>query len=267
MSQKIKIIVSGAGGKMGRETVKAIRQTPDLELVGAVDLKMAGMDAGEVAGIGPIGVAITSDLAKTVHATRAQIVVDFTHPTSAAKNIEAALMNGAHAVVGTTGIKEADIKKLTLISAKTGKSCLIAPNFALGAVLLMQFAQNAGRYFPDVEIIELHHEKKADAPSGTALHTADVIALARKGKAAPDISKESVKGVRGGLRSGVRVHSVRLPGLVAHEEVIFGAQGQTLTLRHDTTSREAFMPGVLLAIRAAFSLKGLKVGLENLLEL
>ncbi|OGC23993.1 hypothetical protein A3J90_02015 [candidate division WOR-1 bacterium RIFOXYC2_FULL_37_10] len=224
---KIKVIVNGARGKMGIETVKAVSKENDLELV-------AELDMGD-------------DLVKAIKDKQAQVVVDFTHPTTAFSNIKNILESGAHAVVGTTGITAEDLKKIEDICAKTKKNCLVAPNFAIGAVLMMQFSKEAAAYMQDVEIIEFHHPQKADKPSGTAIKTAKMI-------------KEVI-----GEDKEVPIHAVRLPGLVAHQEVIFGGLSQTLTIRHDTINRESFMPGVILGIRKIGSQNGLVYGLEKIL--
>jgi len=217
----IKVIVNGAKGKMGQEVVKAIQKEADLALVGQTDLG--------------------DDLAKAIKATQAEVVVDFTHPRSVMENVRTILENGAHGVIGTTGLTKENLEEIKKLCEKNKVSCLVAPNFAIGAVLMMQFAKEAIKYFPQAEIIEMHHESKADKPSGTALKTMEAM-----GKEVP-------------------IHSVRLPGLVAHQEVIFGGLGQTLTIRHDSLSRESFMPGVMLAIRKVKTLNGLVYGLEKIL--
>ncbi|MGB9612743.1 MAG: 4-hydroxy-tetrahydrodipicolinate reductase [Candidatus Margulisiibacteriota bacterium] len=218
---KIRVIVNGAKGKMGQEVVRAVQKELDLELVGQTDLG--------------------DNLAEVIKSTQAEVVVDFTHPKSVMDNIRVILSNGAHGVIGTTGITKENIKEIEILCERNGVNCLVAPNFAIGAVLMIQFAKEAIKYFPHAEIIELHHETKLDAPSGTALKTAEAM-----GKEVP-------------------IHSVRLPGLVAHQEVIFGGLGQTLTIRHDSISRESFMPGVILAIKKIKGLKGLTYGLEKIL--
>ncbi len=218
---KIRVIVNGAKGRMGAETVKAVSADPDLELVAETDLG--------------------DDLSETIINTKAEVVVDFTIPKVALSNVKQIITAGAHAVVGTTGLTQADLKDLGSLCAKNNVNCLVAPNFAIGAVLMMKFAKAAVKYMPKAEIIELHHDKKLDKPSGTAIKTAHLM-----GKDVP-------------------IHSVRLPGLVAHQEVIFGGVGQTLTIRHDSITRESFMPGVVLAIKKVQSLKGLVYGLEKIL--
>jgi 4-hydroxy-tetrahydrodipicolinate reductase len=249
---------------MGREVVKAVAGDPETELVGAVDVSEVGADAGDLAGIGPRGVAIASDMAAALRSTGAEVVVDFTRAEAAFANAQTALAAGVSPVIGTTGMSPAQIDTLRGLAEQCGTGAIIAPNFALGAVLLMRFAAQAARYLPEVEIIELHHEKKVDAPSGTA---AEMIRDARAPERLPRPTEEfKVEGARGGDFDGIRIHSVRLPGFVAHEEVIFGGVGQTLTLRHDSIDRVSFMPGVLMACKRVRSLKALVYGLEHLLD-
>lgn len=246
----IKVAVLGAKGRMGSETVKAINAAPDLELVAQLDL---------------------GDSLETLNQKGAQVVVDFTHPDAVMKNLEFAINNGIHVVVGTTGFDE---KRLSEIKGWLEKNqqvgAVIAPNFGLGAVLMMQFAAKAARYFESVEIIELHHPEKADAPSGTATRTAELINQERKAAnrtAMPDKTTTSLDGARGAKVGDIPVHSVRLRGLVAHQEVLLGDQGETLSIRHDSIDRTGFMPGVLLAVREVVNRPGLTFGLEHLMEL
>lgn len=250
----IRVLVNGARGRMGQEVVRAVRAEPDLDLVGETDLG--------------------DDLAASIREKAPKVVVDFTQPAAAAINAETILRAGAHPVVGTTGFTTRDIEALRKLSQELERGGVIAPNFAIGAVLLMKFAAEAVRWFPDVEVIEYHHEKKLDAPSGTALKTIDLIIDSLSRQPTSSIARpetvaeaESVPGARGGRHRGIRVHSVRLPGFVAHQEVIFGGPGQILTLRHDAPSRESFMPGVIFAIRKAPTLDKLVYGLEHLLDL
>lgn len=266
MAQVIRVLVCGACGNMGREVVKAVSSESDLKLVGAVDPLEIGKDAGEIAGIGSAGVLVSEDLNHAIVISKPDIIVDFTHPKSVMKNLQTALSNKVRCVVGTTGISAEQLQEIKELCDKFKTPAVICPNFSTGAVLLMKFAREAVKFFPGVEIIELHHDKKADAPSGTAIRTAQLMGKNRQ-KATGNRQKEEevVPGVRGGKVENIPVHSVRLPGLLAHQEVIFGGQGQVLTLRHDSTSRESFMPGILLAIRKSKELKGLVVGLENLL--
>lgn len=257
----IKVVVCGAAGRMGREVVKAISQENDIALVGAVDVREIGRDAGELAGIGSIGVIIERDLGAVLERTSPHIMVDFTTPASVKENIKKAMERKVVAVVGTTGLKNEDIEEIKEWAREFAVGCFIAPNFSLGANLMMQIAKQVSKYFKAVEIIELHHDKKLDAPSGTAIRTAQLLS---EGKEALPEEKEPS---RGDTRWGIRIHSVRLPGLVAHQEIIFGGPGETLTIRHDAPSRECYMPGVITAIRKAVGLKEVVVGLDKLLGL
>jgi 4-hydroxy-tetrahydrodipicolinate reductase len=243
----VRVGVLGATGRMGRATCQAVQEAADLELVAAV-ARATGL--GELLGAG------------------AEVVVDFSRPEATAAAGRALLAEGVHLVSGTTGLADEVMDELANLAGKADNGNLVwAPNFALGAVLAMHFAAVAGRFYPAAEVIELHHQGKADAPSGTALRTARAIAAARGQPVGQAGGQESVPGVRGGEVDGVRVHSVRLPGLVAHQEVIFGGQGEVLTLRHDSLDRSSFMPGVLLAVRAVADRPGVTVGLEPLLGL
>ena len=194
------------------------------------------------------------------------MVVDFTNPSVIFENARKVVSKGVHMVIGTTGLTAEQREELSEMAAKTRSHILIAPNFCMGAVLLMKVSEEIARYMPDVEIIELHHNHKYDAPSGTAKLTAEKIARARQTAPAEDMTRESLPGVRGGKYEGVTIHSVRLPGYVAHQEVLFGGYGETLTLRHDSLNRQSFMPGVILAVRKVSDHPGLTYGLENYLE-
>lgn len=264
---KIRVLVAGACGRMGREVVKAVVAQDDLELVGAVDKVGAGQEIGQVCGLGDLGITVENDLALALMNKTPAVMVDFTTPLTVMDNIKAAMEAGVAAVIGTTGLTEENLDELTDLANRADKGIIVAPNFALGAVLMMRFAQEAAKYFPDVEIIELHHDRKIDAPSGTALKTAEMIAAVRVAepgsKPAP---LEKINGARGGEYLGTKIHSVRLPGLIAHQEVIFGSQGQILTIRHDSLDRSSFMPGVILAVRKAPGLKGLVYGLDALID-
>jgi 4-hydroxy-tetrahydrodipicolinate reductase len=263
----IRVGVLGATGRMGRLVCRAVGEDPDLALVAGVNPGHEGEHLGEMIGHSELDVRISSDIDALVQA-EAEVAVDFTQPDVVMDDIRWTLEHGIHIVVGTTGIgsKElAEIERL-VADAGNGANVVLAPNFAVGAVLLQRFAEQAARLFPAAEIIELHHEGKLDAPSGTALATAERMARAREEEWTGP-SKESVRGVRGGDVGGIRVHSIRLPGLVAHQEVILGGLGQTLSIRHDAPLREAYMPGVLMAIKEVGSRPGLTVGLEPILGL
>lgn len=261
----IKVLVSGCCGRVGREVVKTVAKDPELELVGAVDSMNVGKDIGSVVTGEPVGVLIRGNLSEALAATGAQVMVDFSTPVAVMHNIQTALKAKVHAIVGTTGILPAQLEELRILSESCGAHLLIAPNFAIGALLMMRFAAIAAQYMPEVEIIELHHDQKLDAPSGTAIKTAEMILAARGKKAGAEISEEKIQGVRGGEMGGIHLHSVRLPGFIAHQEVIFGGEGQTLVIRHDSISRESFMPGVLLAIKKIMDHPGLTYGLDQIL--
>lgn len=272
-NQPIPVVVNGAAGKMGREVIKAVTQAEDMTLLGAVDhnREFNGQDVGELAGCGAVEVPILNQL-ESVLAFAAQekqlgVMVDFTHPDSVYDNVRSAIAYGIRPVVGTTGLSPAQIAELAEFADKASTGCLIIPNFSIGMVLLQQAALQASKYFDHVEIIELHHNQKADAPSGTAVKTAQMLAEMGKTFNPPSVTEtEKLAGARGSLADeGIRIHSVRLPGLIAHQEVIFGAQGQIYTLRHDTSDRSCYMPGVLLAIRKVLQLKTLVYGLEKIL--
>jgi 4-hydroxy-tetrahydrodipicolinate reductase len=269
----IPVVVNGAAGKMGREVVKAVAQATDMTLIGAIDRnpKYIGQDVGEVAGCGPLEVPILNDfepvLAMAGQEKQLGVMVDFTHPDGVYDNVRAAIAYGVRPVVGTTGLSPERIQELAEFADKASTGCLIIPNFSIGMVLLQQAAIQASQYFDHVEIIELHHNQKADAPSGTALQTAQMLAeLGKTFNPAAVEETEKIPGAKGALADeGIRIHSVRLPGLIAHQEVIFGAAGQIYTLRHDTSDRACYMPGVLLSIRKVIQLKALVYGLEKIL--
>ena len=252
---------------MGRAAARAIVRQQDLALVGAVGRSAGiGTDVGELAGLERLGLPVTADL-EAVLRSGVDVLVDFSPGPAAAGHAVAAIPSGVSPVIGGTGLTAEQIAQLATLADARRVGTVVAPNFAIGAVLMMEFARQAARYFPNAEIVELHHERKRDAPSGTAMKTAAVIAQSRSGGSSPAGSEELLSGARGGDAGGVRVHSVRLPGLVAHQEVIFGGPGQTLTIRHDSLSEDSFMPGLLLAVRRVRALPGLVYGLEKLLEL
>lgn len=269
----IPVIVNGAGGKMGREVIKAVASASDLTLFGAIDVNpnLADRDAGELAGCGPLEVPVVNDLQGMLvlagQEKQPAVMVDFTHPDSVYDNVRSAIAYGIRPVVGTTGLSPAQIQDLGEFAEKASIGCLIIPNFSIGMVLLQQAAVTASQYFDHVEIIELHHNQKADAPSGTAIQTAQLLGELGKSYNAPLVTEtEKLTGARGCLADeGIRIHSVRLPGLIAHQEVIFGGPGQLYTLRHDTSDRACYMPGVLLSIRKVMELTCLVYGLEKIL--
>ena len=250
MSEQIKVAVLGAAGRMGSTVVEAVRAAPGLEVVASID---AGDDLSRLTDVG------------------AQVAVDFTVPSVTEANVHALIDAGIHVVVGTTGWAEDSLGRVRdHLANRPGVGVVIAPNFALGAVLAMTFAARAARYFESVEVIELHHPDKVDAPSGTARHTAAAIGAARAQAGvgpSPDATTTALDGARGADVDGIRVHSVRLRGLIAHEEILLGNPGELLTIRHDSFDRVSFMPGVLHAVRNVGARPGLTVGLEHLLDL
>ena len=250
MNEPIRVGVLGARGRMGQQVCKAVDAAPDLELVAMVD---------------------AGDWLFSVADADSQVLVDFTHPDVVMDNIRFAVDQGIHAVVGTTGFTPERFETVrTWLADTPDLGVIIAPNFGIGAVLSMKFAQQAARFYESVEVVELHHPNKADAPSGTALRTAELIAAARKEAGIgppPDATTQAREGARGADVDGVHVHALRIAGMVAHQEIVFGAEGETLTIRHDSLDRVSFMPGVLLAVRTVGHRPGLTVGLEALLDL
>lgn len=243
MASGIRVLVNGANGRMGSEAVKAVENAPDMQIAVAID-------EGD-------------ELHRSIISSSAQVVIDFTVPAVANENANIIRDAGVAGVIGTTGFTPEQIQELEESCKGRSPAILIAPNFAIGALLLMHFSKIAAKHMPDVEIIELHHPGKLDAPSGTAVKTAELIAESR-GK--PHVSRETFQeGARGQLFNDIPVHSVRLPGFLAHQEVIFGGEGQSLTLRHDSQSRSCFMPGVLLGVREVLKREGLIYGLDQIL--
>lgn len=242
----IRVIVNGSKGRMGLESVKAIREDPKLDLVAQTDLN--------------------DNLSEIINQSRAQVVLDFTDAEVVMDVTLRIIEAGARPVIGTSGLLPPQVNELQTLCRKLKIGGLIAPNFAIGAVLMMKYSKDAAKYLPNAEVIELHHDGKLDAPSGTAIKTASLIAESRKNfSKKKSHEKEIIQGSRGGDTEGIRVHSIRLPGLIAHQEVIFGGKSQTLTIRHDSTHRESFMPGVCLACKKVMDLNELVYGLENLL--
>lgn len=269
---KIKVLIAGICGRMGQETAKAVYAADDMQIVGACDVTNVGSDVRAVLpSLSETDAVIYGDLSQAIEKTQPDVIVDFTAPSSVMANIRTSLDRGVPVVVGTTGISQENLEELRALSAKTGTPALIAPNFAIGAVLMMKFAAEAAKYMPNVEIIELHHDKKLDAPSGTSIKTAEMVARAREGVGCQvsGVGREGEASAepspRGQEFFGIPIHSVRLQGYVAHQEVIFGGLGQTLTIRHDSIDRTSFMPGVLMAIRKVRGFTGIVYGLENLL--
>lgn len=275
----IPVVVAGALGRMGAEVIKAVVAAPDCSLVGAIDTTPGreGEDVGLALGLGELEVAISADfegsLCQAGQAVRqsgpggSAVLVDFTHPSVVYEHCRGAFAYGVHPVIGTTGLRPDQLADLAAFAEKASMGGAVIPNFCVGMVLLQQAAAAAARFYDYAELTELHHNRKADAPSGTCLKTAELMEELGKTFNPLQVEEhESLAGCRGGLReSGLRLHSVRLPGLVAHQEVMFGSPGETYTLRHDTIDRSAYMPGVLLTVRKVRRLGGLVYGLERLL--
>jgi len=275
----IPVVVAGALGRMGAEVIKAVVAAPDCTLAGAIDTTpgQEGEDVGLALGISELEVALSADFEGTLcQASQAvrqagpgggAVLVDFTHPSVVFEHCRGAFAYGVHPVIGTTGLRPDQLADLAIFADKASMGGAVVPNFCVGMVLLQQAAAAAARFYDYAELTELHHNRKADAPSGTCLKTAELMEELGKPFNPPQVEEhESLAGCRGGLReSGLRLHSVRLPGLVAHQEVMFGSPGETYTLRHDTIDRSAYMPGVLLTVRKVRSLGGLVYGLERLL--
>tara|TARA_Y100001968_G_scaffold113737_1_gene103165 strand:- start:33299 stop:34150 length:852 start_codon:yes stop_codon:yes gene_type:complete len=278
-SHSIPVLVAGALGRMGSEVIKAVVNSSDCNLIGAIETnsELEGQDVGIALGLQELGVQITNDFegtlctasqsVKDLDEEHAVVLVDFTHPSVVFEHTRASIAYGVHPVIGTTGLTPQQLQELDVFSQKASISAAVIPNFSVGMVLLQQAASAAASFYEHAELIELHHNQKADAPSGTCIKTAELIEDLGKNFNLNKLDEiETLKGSRGGLRpSGLRIHSLRLPGLVAHQEVLFGAPGETYLLKHDTIERSAYMPGVLLTIRKIRKLKGLVYGLERLL--
>lgn len=255
---------------MGRTVCQAVITDPEMDLVAAIDPEFAGIDLRQLTGVESAGIQVASDLAE-LERTDAEVAVDFTVAEAALENMRWCASRGIHAVVGTTGLSPAELEELREAFDSSSANCVLTANFAIGAVLMARFAELAAPYMEGVEIIELHHDNKVDAPSGTSLHIAKLMAESRARSSGDPFSSDpttvnTIEGTRGGDGpGGIKVHSIRLPGLVAHHEIIFGSVGQTLAIRHDAFDRTSFMPGVLLAVRAVADTEGLTVGLGPLL--
>lgn len=263
----IKIVVAGARGKMGSEAVQMVLNEPGFDLVGAVDLHDNHKMMTEIDGMPDVNVRLFEDMSECLQETKPDVLVDLTAPEVGKRHMKIALEHGVRPVVGTTGFTEEDVVQLTELAEREKTGAIIAPNFAIGAVLLMKFSQMAAKYLADVEIIEQHHDRKLDAPSGTAVKTAQMISEVRDSRKQghPD-EKETISGARGAEIDGMHIHSVRLPGLIAHQEVIFGGEGQSLTMRHDSYHRSSFMPGIKLAVNHVIGISTLIYGLDQIIQ-
>lgn len=262
----IKIVIAGPRGRMGSEAVKLVEETEHFELVGAVDYKHDGKRLNELDGF-TNDAKVYGELKDCLFETNPDVLIDLTTPETGRKHTITALEYGVRPVVGTTGFSADDLEMIEEMAKRQQIGAIIAPNFAIGAILMMKFSQMAAKYLSDVEIIEQHHDQKLDAPSGTGIKTAEMIHSVRgeKRQGHPD-EKETIEGARGASYHGIRIHSVRLPGLIAHQEVLFGGDGQTLKIRHDSYNRASFMSGVKLSVEAVMNLNDLVYGLENIIE-
>ena len=262
----IRVAVLGASGRMGQEVLRTVSQEPGIEIVVACDRENVGLNCRDVAGGRAPDLIITDKLGAALDSEKPDVLVDFSHGSGAAAHAESALKRGISPVIGATGLSGADIKEISLVCKETGVPGMYVPNFAIGAVLMMRFSEMAAKWMPDCEIIELHHDRKEDAPSGTAMRTAELIGEARTDSPTrKPRTAFKVEGVRGGNYKDVTIHSVRLPGLLAHQSVMFGRPGELLTIRHDSMDRASFMQGVALAVREVRNLQGLVVGLDKIL--
>ncbi|MBS4215877.1 MULTISPECIES: 4-hydroxy-tetrahydrodipicolinate reductase [Neobacillus] len=266
--EQINIMIAGPRGRMGSEAVKLAAGTEHFNLVAVLDHKHDGMMLSDIEGFQSIhNVPIYTDIEKCLQNVQADVLIDLTTPEFGMLHAKTALSYNVRPVVGTTGFSKENLEELERLCKEKELGCIIAPNFAIGAVLMMKFSQLAAKYFRDVEIIELHHDKKLDAPSGTAVKTAEMISAVREAKKQGHANeKETITGARGAEFDGMHIHSVRLPGLIAHQQVLFGSDGQTLTIRHDSYNRESFMSGVKVAVETVMKHNSFVYGLENILD-
>lgn len=267
MSSIIRVAVSGAGGRMGREVLKMVLEDPELELVAAIDTSNKGQDAGKLIGMEHCGVMVQDDLELALLEGKPNVMVDFTTPQSCVPNARIAIKHKVRPVIGTTGYSMDEVDELDMLCREQGIGGLIAPNFSIGAILMAQFAAQAAKYFPHVEIIEYHGDQKLDAPSGTSVWTANMISQNRQEfRQGNPKEEETIEGSRGGYINGFRIHSVRLPGVFAQQEVLFGAPGQSLKIRNDSYERSCYMPGVKHAVKKVIGLNGIVFGFENIMD-
>lgn len=267
MNSIIHVAVAGASGRMGQEVVRMVLADPELRLVAAVDRSNGGADAAALVGKEPCGVAIQTDLEAALEGADAHVLIDFTTPHSVMANARIAIRRKVRPVIGTTGFAAGDIEELDGLCKENGIGGIIAPNFSIGAILMMKFAAQAAKYMPHVEIIEYHGDQKLDAPSGTSIKTAELISQNRQElRQGNPTEEETIEGARGGYYNGFRIHSVRLPGIFAQQEVIFGGFGQTLKIRHDSYDRAGYMPGVNIAVKKVMGINGIVYGFEHFID-
>ena len=265
MADKLRIAVAGAGGRMGQETCRAIAAASDMELVLACDRSGAGSSIREIAGPSVPDLVVEAKLGEGLDKAKADVLIDFTIATAASMHAESALKRKVAPLIGTTGLDTQMLREIKRLCDEHDTPAMYVPNFAIGAVLMMRFSEMAAKWMPDVEIVEMHHDRKEDAPSGTSMRTAELIDAARQDRPTKPRATFKVEGVRGGVHKDVPIHSVRLKGLVAHQQVMFGGNGELLTIRHDSMDRASFMEGVKLCAREIRDLKGLTIGMESIL--
>lgn len=262
----IKVAVTGAKGRMGQEVLRMVLADEELELVAAIDVK-GGEDAGVIAGQGPCGVIVSDDLELSLVESKPDVLIDFTIPQTVMNHVRTAIKHRVRPVVGTTGFTPEQISELDKLCLEQGIGGIIAPNFSIGAILMMKFAAQAAKYMPHVEIMEYHGDHKLDAPSGTAVKTAEMISANREEiRQGNEAEEELIAGSRGGYYDGFRIHSIRLPGVFAQQEVVFGGFGQTLKIRHDSYDRAGYMPGVNLAVKKVREVEGIVYGFEHFID-
>lgn len=271
MSKPIKVVISGIHGRMGKASARLVLEDPQLELVGAVGRRnapYAGKDVGEIAQVSTTGILVSNSIEDLPASIQPDVLLDFSLAEAAYEYSKYALQHGFRPVVGTSGLGEDKIKSLSQLSQQHGVGALVVPNFSLGAVLMMEFARQAGQFFENVEIVEMHQPTKVDAPSGTAMHTTAKLDQSGKSYNQSAVKEhELIANARGGkTASGVRVHSLRLPGLISHQEVIFGSAGELLTIRHDSFNTDCFLNGIKMAVQAVMNLKTLVVGLDKIMS-
>jgi 4-hydroxy-tetrahydrodipicolinate reductase len=267
MERKIRVAVVGASGRMGKEVVKTVLTEPDLELAAGIDRSSGPVDLGLLVGLDECGIRMQNDLELALVESRADVMVDFTAPQTAVSHTSLAIRHGVRPVMGTTGFSPEDIEMLDKQCKEKGIGGLIAPNFSIGAILMMKFAAQASKYFPHLEIIEYHGDQKLDAPSGTSIKTAELISQVREEiRQGNPQEEEVIEGSRGGYYNGFRIHSVRLPGIFAQQEVVMAAFGQSLKIRHDSYERAAYMPGVALGVRKVMTYTGMIYGFEHFID-
>ncbi len=272
MSKKTKVAIGGINGRMGRAITKLLLDSDEFEIVGALGKAGAdyiGSDLGQLIGIKAIGIKISASFEELLKSCKPDIIIENSVAEESLATAKKALESGIRSVIGTSGLPESDVNVLSELARKHKTGALQIPNFSIGAVLMMEFARQAGAYFENVEIVEMHHTKKLDSPSGTAMHTVKKLANARSEYNHKEVDDhEILEGSRGGLgQSGVRVHSLRLPGLISHQEVIFGAQGELLTVRHDSFNMDCFLMGIMLSLKFVSTIDHLEVGLDKVLGL